>query len=120
MTEEQIRHMTAEEYLIEKMSECISRPILKFCRACEEEVKHGGWKLCPECKKRKREYEEKYHCIVDVGIKGIPGKAGNMAHPRNRISILKERYKNKRSDAGGKRIDRTSENVAYDGKILET
>lgn len=55
-------------------------PSLEFCRECERKVWDDRTDICPECRKRLREYEKKYHCIVDIGVRGQPGTKGGTLH----------------------------------------
>ena len=44
-------------------------PPLRFCDKCEEKIKRKTPStLCEECQKKLREYEEKYHCVVDLWL----------------------------------------------------
>ena len=61
-----------------EMCDCnaIDIPELEFCSKCEEKVRNNRTDICPECSRKKREYEKTYHCIVDLGINGPPGSPG--------------------------------------------
>ena len=52
-------------------------PKFQFCPECEEIVRNNGWEICNECRERLHEYEQKYHCIIDIGLKGEPGPRGD-------------------------------------------
>lgn len=51
-------------------------PEIEFCPECKEKVANDETDLCPECLRKLYEYEEKYHCIVDIGMKGPTGDPG--------------------------------------------
>lgn len=52
-------------------------PKLEFCPECKVKVENDRTDICPECQRKLREYEEKYHCIVDIGVRGLPGPPGD-------------------------------------------
>lgn len=52
-------------------------PKLEFCPECKVKVENDRTDICPECQRKLREYEEKYHCIVDIGMRGLPGPPGD-------------------------------------------
>ena len=48
-------------------------PEIGFCSTCKAVLHSGGHSLCSDCVSKVREYEKKYHCVVDIGLCGAPG-----------------------------------------------
>ena len=79
-----VAHMGLTSQALTHLSPCGRRyvhiwrpPKLEFCPECKVKVENDRTDICPECQRKLREYEEKYHCIVDIGVRGLPGPPGD-------------------------------------------